>query len=322
MKVRLLLALAALLWSVPALPATEPRLFAEGVVSTEDDEIGGVLSPDGRDFYFVKRTPATIQSSLGVICVSHLEGGTWGTPRVASFSGRFVDYGPAFTPDGKRLYFSSTRPFEGSKGSDARIWYVDREAGGRWSEPRLLPGPVNSAFAQNPSVAADGTLYFAAIRPGGKGSVDIYRSRLVDGAYGEPENLGDAINTENPETYPFIAPDQSYLLFVSVGRPDSPVGPGAPYPRSDIYVSHRRGGRWTPARRLPAPVNTDTTESSPFVSPDGRTLFFSSERNFTSIPMRTRVTHDELEKRLHQTRNGRGDIYAIDLAAAGVEHAR
>jgi Tol biopolymer transport system component len=300
---------------------TTPRLFAEGVVSTEDDEVGGVLSPDGREFWFVKRTPATIQSSLAVLCVSRFEGGRWGTPRAAPFSGRWVDYGPAFSSDGKRLYFSSTRPFEGAKGPEPRLWFVEKD-GAAWSEPRFLPGPVNSSFAQTPSLAADGTLYFAGIRKDGKGSADIYRSRAVNGAFAEPENLGDAINTENPETTPFIAPDQSYLLFASVGRPDAPVGPGSPYPRHDLYVSFQRGGTWTPARRLPAPVNTDTTETSPFVSPDGRYLFFSSERNFTSIPMGRRLTHAALVKLLHAPRNGRGDIYQIDLDAAGLEEGK
>src|SRR5258708_7770772 len=68
-----------------------PRLFGEGVISTEDDEIGGTFSPDGRDFYFVKRTPSTIVSSLVAICVSHYDGRRWQRPRIASFSGQYVD---------------------------------------------------------------------------------------------------------------------------------------------------------------------------------------------------------------------------------------
>ncbi|MGH9829507.1 MAG: TolB family protein [Blastocatellia bacterium] len=135
----------------------------------------------------------------------------------------------------------------------------------------------------------DGTIYFSAVRPNGKGSLDIYRSRPACGKYGEPENLGEAVNSETLDTQPYIAPDQSYLIFASTGRADSPIGAGSPYPRSDLYVSFNRDGKWTPARRLPSPINTEATESYPFVSPDGRYLFFTSERNFVSIPMRRKA---------------------------------
>jgi len=300
-------------------PMPQPRLFAEGVISTADDELGGTFTPDGRDFYFARRTPSTIVSSLVVILVSHFRDGRWSHPEIAPFSGQYVDFGPAISPDGSRLYFASVRPVDGKERTDADIWFVEKQPDGSWGPPVDVGPPVNSPGPeQSPCPAADGSLYFASVREGGKGSYDLYRSRRIDGRFAEPESLGDAINTENPETHPFLARDGSFLLFSSTGRPDSPVGPGSPYPRPDLYVSESRDGKWTSPRRLGAPINTDASETGAFVSPDGRYLFFTSERNFTSIPMPPGLTLDAMQSRIHRTGNGLGDVYQMDLAAAGL----
>jgi hypothetical protein len=91
------------------------------------------------------------------------------------------------------------------------------------------------------------------------------------------------------------------------------TGPGASaeYPRSDLYISFRREGKWTPARNLGAPVNSDAEESSPFVSRDGKTFYFVSEKNFITIPAKPRLTYGALEQGLHDIGNGLGDIYQL-----------
>src|SRR5262245_42946111 len=114
---------------------TQPRLFGEGVISTADDEIGGSFSPDGRDFYFAKRTPGTITSSLVAICVSHYENGKWGKPEIASFSGQYLDFSPSLSPDGSKLFFSSVRPSDGKNRLDTDIWFVEKGADDKWGEP-------------------------------------------------------------------------------------------------------------------------------------------------------------------------------------------
>jgi len=139
----------------------------------------------------------------------------------------------------------------------------------------INPGPpLNSdKSALGPSVSRNGTVYFYSFNmDGGFGSVDIYRSRLTREGYENPENLGASINTEFMDTLPYIAPDESCLLFSSM-RPDG-------YGDFDLYVSYRNeDGTWTKAKNLGEKINSSARESTSVVSPDGKYLFFMSRRN-------------------------------------------
>lgn len=289
----------------------EPRLFTPGVVSTRDYERGGTFTPDGRDYYFVKRAAETY---FAAICVSHYSHGRWSAPEVAPFSGQHSDLDPFITPDGSRLFFASSRPVDGKPRADFDIWFMEKTPED-WGEPQHLPEPINTTANENyATVTRDGALYFGSSRAGGKGSYDIYRARFVNGSYGEPENLGDAVNTEFSEIHPFVAPDESYLVFVSIGRADEIVGDGNRYPRGDLYASFRRGGAWRAAKHLGRGVNTAASEFCPNVSPDGRYLFFTSERGFLTTLPRRHLTHREMERGLGTTLNGLGNIYQVDIS--------
>jgi len=290
-------------------PLREPRIFAPDIVSTPDDEFGGSFSPDGETVYFDK---SVLRHYLYVILESHSAGGGWSAPSVAPFSGIYRDSDPVLSPDGSKLYFVSDRPVDGKPKTDYDIWVVTRTPGG-WGEPRHLDPPINSEgnefFA---SAAANGDLYFTSDRPGGKGQVDVYESRFVDGKYGAPENLGDAINSAGWESDCLVAPDGSYLLVATFGRPDS-------YGNYDLYVSYKRDGVWTPVKNLGPKINTPAREYSPRISPDGKYLFFTSEKDFATEPPQRPLTTEELERGLKSLQNGAGNIYQIDLSAAGVD---
>jgi Tol biopolymer transport system component len=181
-----------------------------------------------------------------------------------------------------------------------------------WSEPRNLGAPMNSPGNEwFPTATNDGTLYFGSDREGGKGRTDIYRCRLIDGKYSAAENLGENINSPFGEFEPYIAPDESYLIFAAAGRQD---GKG----QFDLYLSQRREGVWTKAVNLGDKINTAATEFAPKVSPDGKTFFFPSTRGFADEPLTQRMSYQELSKRLKGTRNGLGDIYQIDIKALGI----
>ena len=193
------------------------------------------------------------------------------------------------------------------------IWFAERTASGHWGAPRHLGAPVSSGSATqwSPSVAANGNLYFGTSRSGGRGGNDIWLSRLVNGVYQPPENLGDSINTRAAEVEPWIAPDESYLIFSAQGRPD---GLGD----DDLYISFRRQGVWQRALHLPAPINSPAGDLNPSVSPDGRYLYFTSTRSsLDTIPPRP-WDYRELWRRLMSPGNGLGDIYRVEMTQLGV----
>src|SRR5215470_2128176 len=100
----------------------EPSLFAEGIISTADDEFGGAFAPDGQTFFFAKKTQSTLRSSVIVICFSTYRNGKWTPPQIAPFSGRYKDFNPALSPDGKKLFFISNRPIDEKPKRDTDIW--------------------------------------------------------------------------------------------------------------------------------------------------------------------------------------------------------
>jgi Tol biopolymer transport system component len=289
-------------YAVP-LPLSEPALFGEGVVSTPDYDLNSAFTPDGRTVFFTKST-----ANLGfwTIVVSHFRDGAWTKPEVAPFSGQHSDADPFVSPDGKRLFFISRRPVPGIARREPHIWQVERSGAG-WSEPKNVAVLNGDAGEYYPSVASDGTLYFATIRSGGKGRNDLYRSRLVDGVYQEPENLGAPLNSVFNEGDAVVAPDQSFLIVTITGRPDDMGG-------SDLYLSERKDGAWSTPRHLGPKVNSSALDFCPILSPDGKYLFFSSTRGFPQEPARRR-TYAELIESLRGVRNGLGNVYQIDLAA-------
>ena len=166
-----------------------------------------------------------------VICESHFENGKWSEPTIAPFSGKFKDFGLSISPDGNKLFFVSNRPVNGKPTVD--LWMVERK-NNAWGEPANVGEPVNRAVSWELgcSMTKDGTLFFSST--GDDGNPDIYYSKWVDGKFEAPVRLDANINSEVGETYPAVAPDGSYLVFASTGRPDAKSDS---YPRGDLYVS-------------------------------------------------------------------------------------
>jgi Tol biopolymer transport system component len=288
----------------------KPVMFGRGVISTAEYDFGGCFTPDGKSFYFARTVPV---GRAGAIYVSHFVQGKWRAPEVVEFSGQYIDYDPFVAADGNRLYFDSNRPVDGRPKRDFDIWYVDKTSTG-WSAPQRLDAPINTSGQEfYPSIAADGTLYFSSTRPGGKGGMDLYRSRLIDGKYSEPETLGVAINTASTEVDSIIAPDQSFIVFAS-NRADS-LGD------LDLYLSRKEQGVWTPAKNLGPPINSIAKEYCPGLSQDGKYLLFTSEIGWMDQPDRKRLDARELQARLRGPGNGFGDIYLIAVSALAPQTA-
>jgi Tol biopolymer transport system component len=242
-----------------------PALFADGLINTEADEYGLVFAPNGRSLYFTRRID---REGREQIMTSEFENGKWTMPVVAEFSGKYYDKEPFISPDGKKIFFASTRPHTDKNNEKNFDIFVSEKNGRGWNEPKNLGLMVNSdAYDNYPSVAGDGTIYFASRRAGGEGGLDIYRARFVNGNYEKAENLGKAINSAATDADPFIAPDQSYLIFCSSRQ--GGFGSG------DLYISFNIQGKWTEPQNLGETINHQDFDYTPFVSPDQKMFYFS-----------------------------------------------
>lgn len=247
----------------------EPAVFEPYLISTElKGEYGITFSPDGTEALFTRRDFQ--HEPFMKIYYTKFKDGEWQEPQVVSFSGKYEDNDPMFTPDGKAVLFGSKRPLRAGEKEkkDFDIWMVKRTSKG-WGTPRHLGDAINTDEYDElyATMSRDRTIYFASNRPASYGLNDIFRAKFVKGRYQPAENLGASINTKHREANPFIAPDGSYLFFYS----DRPGG----YGMVDLYISYLKDGKWTRAVNLGEPVNSITQEFSPFVSPNGKYLFFA-----------------------------------------------
>ncbi len=294
----------------------EPALFAEGTIDTRDDEFGGTFSPDGKTCYFSK---SVLPFYLDVICFSEFKDGKWQIPQIARFSGTYRDFDPVFSPDGKKMLFTSNRPVDGKMRNDYDIWMVTKTKNDQWSEPIHLDTTINSNYDEHfASIASSGTIYFSSNRPGaigGDGDADFYYSKPENGHYSKAIHLTDSVSTPYYELDCVIAPDESFLLMGVYG------GKGG-YGNYDIYVSENIGGKWTSSRNLGPKVNSAFRDYSPRISPDGRYLFFTSERDFTFGKNKELTNFKNLKKNFNGILNGSGNIYQRDLSAWGLKRPR
>ena len=286
--------------------AGPPVLFEEGIISTNTDEFGGTFTPDGKTVYFSK---SVLRSYIYVICYSEFKNGKWQTPEVAPFSGRYRDFDPVISPDGTKMVFTSNRPVHDEVKSDYDIWMVTRTTSGKWSEPIRLDTAINSEYDEHfASISANGNIYFSSNRPGalgGDGDADFYMARLIDDRYPSAEHLKES-SSPSYELDCFISPDESFLLMGVYGGKD---GLG----NYDINISEKVNGRWTASRNPGAPVNSPFRDYSPRVSPDGKYLYFTSERDFSVTDGKVFTEYKDLKTKLTGVLNGAGNIYKIEM---------
>lgn len=249
-------------------PDATPAVFAPGIVSTEAHEFSCSFTPDGNEFYFTRRDTVT---KIPLIMVTKLVDAAWTKPEVVSFIENTQSFEPRVTVDGKRLYFTYGKIIPDQQGPPMNIFYVERE-GEDWGVARNMGAPFNPMKAMYVSTTRDGTIYTTAIS-GGPGSEFIVVAKPIDGKYERLEKLGPPINVGAQDMYPFIAPDESYLLFTS-RRPAEGI-------KSGLFVSFRNeDGTWSDPRGIGLPLEAGL----PLVTPDGKFLFFTGgERGKSDI---------------------------------------
>jgi len=279
-------------------PGITPEVFAPGIISTGYDERMAVFTLDGKEFYYqLWGVPHP------VILTMKEKDGYWTKPKVASFSGQYME---AFNiaPDGKKMIVASPRPLDriGKPLMTFNIWIVERSDKG-WGELK----PLNPSLQGYPAIAKTGNLYLGTNHLDELGGDEIYISKYSDGKYSKPVNLGDAINSEFDECDPFIAPDESYIIFCRVVRSDE-------YSGADLYISFRKkDSSWTKAKNMGEKINSSAWQYCPCVSSDGKYLFFTSNRRTNKSFSKEPITYEEKIKILNSPGNGSEDIYWVDV---------
>jgi Tol biopolymer transport system component len=288
---------------IPAASSVTPSIYEDGLVNTSLNERDFAISPDGSEIYFTISTPKSSFQTI-VFCKKE-KSGKWSPPAIASFAGNFSDLEPAFGIDGNTLYFASNRPFEGNTIKDFDIWKVTRK-NNVWGTPENLGVTVNtSADEFYPCITAKGNLYFTAAYAGGPGKEDIYVSSIKDNMWQKPTPMDTTVNSTYYEFNAFISRDEKFILFTSYGRKDDTGG-------GDLYISVRGAdGKWTKAQNIKE-LNSSRLDYCPYVSPDGKSLFFTSDRHQlpSSFP-EAKANYQQIVETYNNPLNGNGNIYWV-----------
>ena len=223
-------------------------------INTSSSDYNPVISNDESVMIYM-----TSLAFYDAIKFSKKENGEWTepiniTPEIQSDGDQFVNF---VTPDGTELYLNKADNF------NSDIYHSDY-IDGVWTKSKPLNKYINTKYYESHAcVTADNSsLYFASNRKGGKGGMDIYVSHKDDiGGWGEPLNIGEAINTELNEDHPFITADGDILFFASQGH----YSLGG----YDVLYSKRQSdGGWSKPINLGYPVNT--TDDDLFFVPVGK----------------------------------------------------
>ncbi len=220
-------------------PGMTPERFAPGEVSTDNLEIEGVFTPEMNEFYFVRQV-------LGVeprIYRYRLEDNVWLEEEFSERIGELF-----ISVDGQSMFLGNQ--------------YRERTDSG-WSEPQSL-GPLFEGYPIMRLTASANETYVFDERE----EYGILRySQRIDGVHQAPEPFGPEINSGRLTAHPFIAPDESYLIW------DSERDGG--YGESDLYISFRKSdGFWGPAINMGPEVNTEGDDTYGTITPDGKYFFF------------------------------------------------
>ena len=224
-------------------PGMVAERFAPGIISKSSWEVEGVFAPGMKEFYY---TTSLDEPFRPMVIGFKMEGNVWRKHYEQPRRGE-----TAFSPDGSRMHMA--------KG------YKDRVGKG-WSERKSL-GPLfdrDDWGIMRLTASNQGTYVFDDFKSG-----DVIRiSRLVNGKRQPPVEMGAIVNSGTYTAHPFIAPDESYLIW------DSKREGG--FGDSDLYISFRQeNGDWGPAINMGNAVNTDKWEAFASVTSDGKYMLFN-----------------------------------------------
>jgi outer membrane protein OmpA-like peptidoglycan-associated protein/tetratricopeptide (TPR) repeat protein len=198
---------------------------------------------------------------------------------ISELNSKWHDGPITISADGNTAYFASESFKEKESVKDKKnnsklgqvYLYKTIKTGDKWGNIEEVSFNDKNFSNSNPSLSRDGkTLYFSSNRPGSMGGTDIWKVAInADGTYGDPQNLGNKVNTEGNESFPFIADDNKTLYFASSGK----QGLGG----LDVYQADLSAG--SDATNLGTPVNTDKDDFAFTFNGVKNAGFMSSNRN-------------------------------------------
>jgi len=245
------------------LPGDTPEIFAPGIISVPGRNVDHVaFSPDATECYF---TVFDADGSNSRILFTRYQNGAWTPQAPVTFSGGPAQGAGGFSYDGNRFYFwvdnSTGPPVWPWTATVMMVRRASREAA--WGKPESVPEPFGVQ-------SADGTMYFSAVRDGGLGGLDIYRTVSKPGQPLQVESLGPPVNTKDDDAGPGISPDGHTLVFYSAPWRAGVTG-GA-----KLFICFDNGhGGWTTPVNLGEGFNSPGNEYGATFSLDGRVLFFT-----------------------------------------------
>jgi outer membrane protein OmpA-like peptidoglycan-associated protein/tetratricopeptide (TPR) repeat protein len=193
---------------------------------------------------------------------------------------QYHEYSPVITADASTIYYTACRPdgVGGEKARDASgkynedIWLTERDMG-IWTTPQNVGPPLNTkANDAVVGISGDGSILYCFMTDGGG---DIAIAKLNGTQWGKKESMGKAINTDYHETGGSLSSDGKTFYFVSDRETPGP-NRGTPGNHDIYYSKLGDDGKWQPAINIGYPINTPYDEVTPFIHPNGTTLYFSS----------------------------------------------
>ena len=261
-----------------------PTPLFEDVIST----VNGIsFSSDGYTIYTsnnIERRFANDRQYASIFTQEY-KSGNWTKPKRLDLGIDIDAYHPVLSSDNQLLFFNSrTHLDSGNRSIKHNVWVASWEDGG-WKNPRMVAG-VNSTFYDSyPSIATNKNLYFNSDRPGGKGGMDIYVARYVEGVYRTPQPI-EILNSSDEENDLVVDPDERFIIFNRYFHSNREL---------DFYISFNVEDEWTVPRLLDNINTSEGWELTPSLTPDGNYFLYELNGTIMQVDLGSLIYPEEIE---------------------------
>ena len=244
-----------------------PVFWDNGIVFTSDRK--------GKIKFLDTKSGTTDRSYLRLYRSEALSDGSFSEPKeyISKINDARKNTGMAtFQPDGSVMFFTRNGVSLNKKNAYClQLFEAQSKDGQHWEKAEVVPFCRTASNYMHPAISPDGkSLFFVSDKAGGLGGTDIYVSRKEKNRWSRPENLGEKINTDGHEGFPFMHANGK-LYFCSKGH----LGLGG----FDVFVTERnKDGAWSTPINLGAPINSPADDISIFIDSDEEKGVFTSSR--------------------------------------------